>query len=125
MAIYSTDVELGVTTGIGLVTGFAAYIENADGVAPSDSLTDITSALTGNRAQLTTNTGSLTARNLDYYCSTFQGGNLTNSSPITFENCSLHIGESVAVNLSIPMTFTNVDIFNTCLLYTSPSPRDS
>ena len=112
MAIYSTDVELGVTTGVGLVTGFAAYIENADGTSVSDSLTDITSALTGNRAQLTTNTGSLTARNLDYYCSTFQGGDLDNSSPVTFENCSLHIGDSTAVNLFIPMTFTNVDIFN-------------
>ena len=112
MAIYSADTELGVTAGVGLVTGFAAYIENADGTAPSDSLTDITSASTGNRAQLTTNTGSLTARNLDYYCSTFQGGDLSNSSPITFENCSLHIGDSTAVNLFIPMTFTNVDIFN-------------
>ena len=113
MAIYSADTELGVTAGVGLVTGFAAYIENADGTAPSDSLTDITSASTGNRAQLTTNTGSLTARNLDYYCSTFQGGDLSNSSPVTFENCSLHIGESTA------------ETHQTCLLYTSTSPRDS
>ena len=121
MAIYSTDVELGVTTGVGLVTGFAAYIENADGTSVSDSLTDITSATTGNRAQLTTNTGSLTARNLDYYCSTFESAGtlgvvadraFSNSSPVTFENCSLHIGDSTAVNLFIPMTFTNVDIFN-------------
>ena len=107
MAIYSTDVELGVTTGVGLVTGFAAYIENDSGVAVTNSLTDITDAATGNNAVLNTNTGSLTARNLNYYCSTFTGGDVSNSSPITFENCSLHIGDS------------------TCLLYTSPSPRDS
>ena len=82
MAIYSADTELGVTAGVGLVTGFAAYIENADGTAPSDSLTDITSASTGNRAQLTTNTGSLTARNLNYHPQ-------THPTPVSYTHLTL------------------------------------
>ena len=28
MAVYSTDVELGVTTGVDLIAGFDAYAEN-------------------------------------------------------------------------------------------------
>ena len=129
MSTYSTDVELGVTTGVALVTGFDAYIEGTSGTSVGNSLNDITAAATGNNAELTTNTGSLTGRNLTYFCSTFTGGDLNNSSPILFENVNLHIGAATAVNLFIPMTFTDVNIFNeelsACLLYTSPSPRDS
>ena len=82
MATYSTDVELGVTTGVDLVPGYATYIEGPSGTV-GDSLTSLVDATIGN-AELNTNTGSLTANNLTYYCGTF-----------------------------------------TCLLYTSPSPRDS
>ena len=112
MATYNNDVELGVTAGVALIPGFATYIENGSGTTPGSSLTTVTEVSTGNNAELTGNAGSLTARNLTYYCSTFDGGDLNNSSPMTFENCSIHIGDSVQRNLAIPMTWTNVDFFN-------------
>ena len=145
MASYSTDVELGVTAGVDLVTGFDAYIERNSGTSVGDSLNDITAAATGNDAQFPANTGSLTGRNLSYFCSNITGGSASTSAPITFTDSSIFLGASAGTNLGLPLTLTNVNIHSThpdgtsfnwgtfgngsgtyaCLLYTSPSPRDS
>ena len=124
MAVYSTDIELGVTTGVDLIAGLDAYAENISNGSVGDSVDDVSTVITGNNLQLTTNTGSITARNLSYFCSTFESaptGGLAaqnaynNSSPALFENCNIHIGAATAVNLFIPMTLTNVNILNPTL----------
>ena len=37
MATYSTDIELGVTAGVGLIAGFDAYIERDDDTSVGSS----------------------------------------------------------------------------------------
>ena len=113
MATYSTDVELGVTTGVALVTGFDAYIERDTSVSVGDSLTDITAAATGNDAAFPVNTGSLIGRNLSYYVSNITGGSASTSAPITFTDSSIFLGASTGTNLGLPLTLTNVNIHST------------
>ena len=113
MASYSTDVELGVTAGVDLVTGFDAYIERNSGTSVGDSLNDITAAATGNDAQFPANTGSLTGRNLSYFCSNITGGSASTSAPITFTDSSIFLGASAGTNLGLPLTLTNVNIHST------------
>ena len=127
MATYSTDVELGVTPGVALVSGFDAYIERDSGTSVDDSLNDITAATTGNDAEFPVNSGSLIGRNLSYYVSNITGGTVSTSAPITFTNSSIYLGASTGTNLGLPLTLTDVNLHSThpCLLYTSPSPRDS
>ena len=113
MATYSTDVELGVTTGVALVSGFDAYIERNSGTSVGDSLNDITAATTGNNAEFPANTGSLTGRNLNYFCSNITGGSASTSAPITFTNSSIHLGQGAGTNLGLPFTLTDVNIHST------------
>ena len=113
MATYSTDVELGVTAGVALVSGFDAYIERNSGTSVGNSLNDITAATTGNNAEFPANTGSLTGRNLSYYVSNITGGSASTSAPITFTNSSIHLGQGAGTNLGLPFTLTDVNIHST------------
>ena len=113
MATYSTDVELGVTTGVALVPGFDAYIERDSGTSVGDSLNDITAATTGNDAEFLVNSGSLIGRNLSYYVSNITGGTVSTSAPITFTNSSIYLGASAGTNLGLPFTLTDVNLHST------------
>ena len=112
MAIYTTDVDLGVTTGAAFAGEVDVYIEGNSASGVGNSLTDVTAVTTGNVAQLTQNNASMTGRNMTYLCTNLFNSTTGSSSPVVFENSSIHTVTSGS-NWWFPLTLTNVDIYNT------------
>ena len=112
MAIYNSDVNLGVTTGAAFAGEVDVYIEGNSAQGVGNSLTDVTAVTTGNVAQLTQNNATMTGRNMTYLCTNFFNSTIGSSSPVTFENSSIHTVTS-ASDWFFPMTLDNVDIYNT------------